>query len=56
MATKKKELNVDYIGGQEPLSKAEEQTISNYIKKKKSLKKKPILRKMRSGSRKKVAS
>ncbi len=38
MKSKSKELDVDFIGGQGPLTKAEEQTISEYIKRQKSLK------------------
>ena len=32
MKSKKVELDVDFIGGQEPLTKAEETAISNYFK------------------------
>jgi hypothetical protein len=32
MKNKRKELNVDFIGGQEPLSKKEELAISAFIK------------------------
>jgi len=35
-----KELNVDYIGGESPLTLAEEQALSEYFKKKKSNEKK----------------
>lgn len=38
MKSKAKELNVDFIGGQGPLTKAEEQAISDYIKRQKALK------------------
>ena len=38
MKSKAKELEVDLIGGQGPLTKAEEQTISEYIKRQKALK------------------
>jgi len=34
MKTKKVELDVDFIGGQTSLTKEEEKTISEYIKKK----------------------
>jgi len=37
MKSKSKELDVDFIGGQGPLTKAEEQAISEYIKKQKLL-------------------
>ena len=56
MKTKKTELDVDFIGGQGPLTKEEEQAISNFIKAKKSRVRKPILRKTRSNSRKKVTA
>jgi hypothetical protein len=36
MKTKKVELDVDFIGGQTSLTKEEEKTISEYIKKNKS--------------------
>jgi hypothetical protein len=38
MKTKKIELDVDFIGGQTSLTKKEEKTISEYIKKSKSKK------------------
>ena len=38
MKTKKIELDVDFIGGQTSLTKEEEKTISEYIKKSKSKK------------------
>lgn len=38
MKSKLKEVNVDFIGGQGPLTKAEEQVISEYIKRQKALK------------------
>lgn len=36
MKKNKKELNVDYIGGEPPLTLAEEQELNEYFKKKKS--------------------
>lgn len=36
MRSAKKELNVDFIGGQEPLTAAEAAAISNYLQTKKS--------------------
>jgi hypothetical protein len=39
MKTKKIELDVDFIGGQTSLTKEEEKTISEYIKKSKKAKK-----------------
>lgn len=46
MKSKNIELNVDFIGGQGPLTKAEEIAISNYIKaqKAKNLKKQPTVK------------
>ena len=38
MKTRKIELNVDFIGGQNSLTKEEEKTISEYIQKNKSKK------------------
>ena len=38
MKSKAKELDVDFIGGQGPLTKAEELAISEYIKRQKALK------------------
>jgi len=35
MKAKNKELNVDFIGGQEPLTKEEENALSDFFKKKK---------------------
>jgi len=35
MKTRKTELDVDFIGGQEPLTRAEEQALSEYFKKRK---------------------
>ena len=51
----KKELNVDFIGGQEPLSKEEEKRISDFFlsKKEKKTPKSPISSKR--GSNKKSA-
>ena len=40
MKNKSKELDVDFIGGQGPLTKEEEQAISEYLKAKKLLQKK----------------
>ena len=40
MKNKAKELDVDFIGGQGPLTKDEEQSISEYLKKQKLVKKK----------------
>lgn len=45
MKAKKKELNVDFIGGQEPLTKEEENALSDFFKKKKEQKVHRVLRK-----------
>ncbi len=45
MKAKKKELNVDFIGGQEPLTKEEENALSDFFKKKKEQKVRSVLRK-----------
>jgi len=42
MKTKNIELDVDYIGGQEPLTIEEEKAISDFIRRKKLLKSKRI--------------
>jgi hypothetical protein len=47
MKTKKIELDVDFIGGQTTLTKEEEKTISEYIKKSKSKKTKKTLHKIK---------
>ncbi len=56
MKTKKTELDVDFIGGQGSLTKEEEQAISKFLQAKKSQRRKPILRKRSSSSRKKVTA
>ena len=49
MKSKKVELDVDFIGGQEPLTKAEETAISNYFKSQKVKKsRKQVSSKLRS--------
>ena len=48
MKTKKVELDVDFIGGQTSLTKEEEKTISEYIQKFKSKRKKASLPKTKS--------
>ena len=42
---KTKDLEIDFIGGQEPLTKDEEQAISDYLKRKKEKSKKSKLSK-----------
>lgn len=44
MKKRKKELDVDFIGSQEPLTSSEEKTLSEFFKKKKELKKQKSLR------------
>ncbi len=56
MKTKNKELDVDFIGGQGPLTKAEEEMISNYLKNQKILKKKTATSSRKKSSKKKVAA
>jgi len=48
MKTKKIELDVDFIGGQTSLTKDEEKTISNFIKKNKSKKTKSLILKTKT--------
>jgi len=44
MRTKRKELDVDFIGSQEPLTSSEEKLLGEFFKKKKELKKQKSLR------------
>lgn len=44
MKSKSKELDVDFIGGQGPLTKEEEKQISEYLKSQKLVRGKPIRR------------
>ncbi len=48
MKTKTKELDVDFIGGQEPLTLEEENAISDFFKKQKHLRNQKQIRKSRS--------
>lgn len=48
MRTKKKELDVDFIGSQEPLSSSEEKALSEFFKKRKEIKKPKSLRPRRT--------
>jgi hypothetical protein len=48
MKTKKVELDVDFIGGQTSLTKEEEKTISDFIKRNKSKKVKSLSRKSKT--------
>jgi hypothetical protein len=54
MKTKKTELDVDFIGGQGSLTLAEEKTLSDFFKKRKSISKKTIDNKPKNVKRKKV--
>jgi hypothetical protein len=54
MKSKLKELDVDFIGGQGPLTKTEEKAISEYIKKQKLLKAKKQIHDSKTISSKKV--
>ncbi len=54
MKIRKKELDVDVIGGMGPLTKEEERTISEFIKSNKLRKARLNLLKVKSASRKKV--
>jgi hypothetical protein len=51
MKNKSTELDVDFIGGQGPLTKKEEQAISEFIKAQKLLKAKKRIPKIRTTSR-----
>ena len=54
MKNKSTELDVDFIGGQGPLTKSEEQAISEFIKAQKLLRAKKQIRKTRTTTRTKV--
>jgi len=54
MKNKSKELDVDFIGGQGPLTKSEEQAISEFIKAQKLLRIKKQVRKTKTTVRTKV--
>lgn len=51
---KSKELDVDFIGGQEPMTKEEEKAISEFFIAKKLLRDKKQIRRTRTAKRKKV--
>lgn len=53
---KSKELDVDFIGGQGPLTKSEEQAISDFIKAQKLLRIKKQIRKTKTTKRTKVTA
>jgi hypothetical protein len=54
MKKKSAELDVDFIGGQGPLTKEEEQAISKFIKAQKLLRAKKQIRKKKISVRRKV--
>jgi hypothetical protein len=56
MKNKSTVLNVDFIGGQGPLTKSEEQAISKYIKVQKLLKSKKLIRKTKTTVKTKVSA
>ncbi len=53
---RKNELDVDFIGGQEPLTKEEEKAITDYINVKKSQSAKKLQSKSRSIKREKIVA
>ena len=48
MRTRSKELDVDFIGSQEPLTSSEEKALSEFFKKRKEIKKPKSLRPRRT--------
>ena len=54
MKTKTKELDVDFMGGQGPLTKEEEEIISNYLKNQKILKTKKATSSRKNAAKRKV--
>lgn len=54
MKNKPKELDVDFIGGQYPLTKEEEKQISEFIKSQKILRNKKKIRSIKKPQRNKV--
>jgi hypothetical protein len=56
MKNKSTELDVDFIGGQGPLTKSEEQAISEFIKAKKLLRAKNQVSKTSTKARKKITA
>ncbi len=55
MKNKSTELDVDFIGGQGPLTKAEEQAVSAFIKSQKLPKAKKQIRKLEQTQMRKIA-
>ena len=56
MKNKSTELDVDFIGGQGPLTKSEEHAISEFIKTQKLLRAKKQIRKTRTTARTRVTA
>ena len=57
MKTKKIELDVDFIGGQDAMTIAEEKALSDFLKKRKATSKKSIdNKKLKSVNRKKITT
>lgn len=56
MKSKSTELDVDFIGGQGPLTKTEEQTISKFIKAQKLLRAKKQIGRKRTTARTRVVA
>lgn len=56
MKRKSTELDVDFIGGQDPLTKEEEKIISEYINSQKVLRAKKPLRRTKTTERRKIIS
>lgn len=54
MKTKTKELDVDFMGGQGPLTKEEEEIISSYLKNQKILKTKTATSSRKHAAKRKV--
>jgi hypothetical protein len=54
MKSKRKELDVDFIGGQGPLTKEERQKISDFLRTQKTLKAQKMLRKQTTAKRSKA--
>jgi hypothetical protein len=54
MKTKTKELDVDFMGGQGPLTKEEEEIISSYLKNRKILKTKTVTSSRKNAAKRNV--
>jgi len=51
MRTRNKELDVDFVGSQEPLTSSEEKALSEFFKKKKEIKKQKSLKPKRTNKK-----